>query len=220
MSDLVNSNDRGAKNYVANGFSNTRYVLKEVYGNGKSHSFTGDDGKSYSSMNIEYEWVEVGAKTGLGGDNWLSNAFNNASLSSMRPVAYSLETNVGYEGAGAVSSSPISALVILRGKDRFKVKGFSSAGLGVGILEISATVTGTTYFYSGNIENFDHKIFEGTSYDIEVTAGEVIVGGAIVTYTENINHPGEYLIGIGGSLGFGVGTPISGNVTWQQTQLW
>lgn len=135
-------------------------------------------------------------------------------------MAVSLEANVGYEAGVATSASLVGGILVTRGDDAGKVRAFSSAGVGGGVLGVSATATGMAYFYYGDINNFNLSVFEGTSYDIEVTAGEGVIGGGIISVAPNVNHPGEYLIGVGGMIGFGAGSPVSGNATWQQTKLW
>lgn len=144
----------------------------------------------------------------------------NDIASDLTPVALSLEANVGYEAGVATSTSLAGVIFVTRGKDRFKFKGFTSVGVGGGVLGISATANGMAYFYFGDINNFDLTTFEGSAYDIEVTAGEGVIGGGIISVAPNVNHPGEYLIGVGGIIGFGAGSPVSGSATWQMTTLW
>jgi hypothetical protein len=136
------------------------------------------------------------------------------------PVAYSVELNVGKEAGSAASTSPTGLIFVIRGPDRYKIRGFTSVGVGGGWLSVSATSHSIYYFYYGDIKNFDLTVFEGSAIDVEVTGGKGLVAGGIISVTPNRRVQGEYLIGIGAVGGFGAGSPVSGSITWQQTKLW
>ena len=82
-----------------------------------------------------------------------------------------MEANVAYEAGVATSASLVGGIYVIKGSVKGKIKAFSSAGVGAGVLGVSATATRMIYYYHGDINNFNLSVFEGTSYDVEVTAG-------------------------------------------------
>ena len=128
----------------------------------------------------------------------------NLNISSLLPAAISLEINGSAEGYVASSLSLIGAALAIRGPDRFKTKGFTSSGIGIGGVGVSGQLVKMRYFYLGNIDNFTLKnTFEGWSADFDVTFGEGLVGGGFISVMPNQSVKGEFLIGIGEGLGIG-----------------
>ena len=132
------------------------------------------------------------------------------------PVAFSLEGTGSAESGGASSASPIGGILIIRGHDAFNAKGFSSAGVGGGWVSASAMVVGYAYYYFGNINNFSMKTFEGWGNNVNISGDIGFAVGINVSWVENPNAKGEYLIGVGFGGGIGISpTEISGQYTRQ-----
>ena len=174
-------------------------------------------------LNVFRYWQVGGAVApamGNSGSSELSIRQVLRNIESFTPVAGSLEINVGTEAGAAASTSPAGVFIPLQGRDKYKVRGFTSVGMGAGALGVGATLNSISYFYTGDIEHFDLRTFEGRSDDFDLTLGEGIIGGIVFTIAKNPRYNNEYLIGIGGVIGFGAGSPISGSYTGQRTRLW
>ena len=169
-----------------------------------------------------FKYWEVGGASAMGnlGSSELSIRQVLRNIESFTPVAGSLEINVGTETGAAASTSPGGVFIPLQGRDKYKVRGFTSVGMGAGALGVGATLNSISYFYTGDIEHFVLRTFEGRSDDFDLSFGEGIIGGIIFTIAKNPRYNNEYLIGIGGVIGFGAGSPISGSYTGQQTRFW
>lgn len=140
---------------------------------------------------------------------WISNA----------PVTVSLEANGSSEAGWAASGSVIGGVFIFRGTDRLKIKSFSSLGVGGGLFGVSGQVVGMKYYYLGSIDNFNMQLFSGESIDAELSIGEGVIGGGVLRVVQNPNYRDEFLIGIGGYVGLGAGSPVSWSITWQNTYV-
>jgi RHS repeat-associated protein len=137
------------------------------------------------------------------------------------PVAYSIEFTGAAESGGASTLSPWGGILITRGPDKWNYKNFSSAGVGGGWISASAMGVGYAYFYTGDVNNFSMKTFEGWGNNLNVSADIGFAVGENVSWVENPNARGEFLIGLGLGAGFGVGpTFISGQYTRQMTHIY
>ena len=155
-----------------------------------------------------------------GGGSEIPNYISQAILLT-RPVAYSIEVTGAAEAGGASSMSPWGGIVITRGPDSWNYKNFSSAGVGAGWVSSSAMGLGYKYYYIGDINNFSMKTFEGWGNNLSVSADVGVAVGVNVSWVENPNAPGEYLIGVGAGVGVGVGpTVVSGQYTRQMTHIY
>ena len=105
---------------------------------------------------------------------------------------------------------------IIRGPDAWSYKSFSSAGLGVGWISASAMAVGYKYYYIGDINHLSMKTFEKWGNNISISADVGFAIGLNISWVENTDFPGEYLIGVGFGGGIGVGpTMFSGQYTRQ-----
>ncbi len=146
---------------------------------------------------------------------------NRLDDSALIPAGYSWELNSSAEFYGAVSSSPIGILLVLRGQDAVSIRNFRSAGLGGGLAGASIQLLKTRYHYFGDINNFSlENTFYGRSFDFEFSAGHLgIIAGSSISIMFNATHHGEFLIGVG--VYAGLGTPgISFSGTYQGTDKW
>jgi len=84
-------------------------------------------------------------------------------------------------------------------------------------LGASMTASQTTYFYFGDLDNFGAKSFSGSSFQGQISFGEILIGGGHFNVVKD--GFGGFLFGVGPDIGFGVGSPISGQLTWQTTKL-
>ena len=133
------------------------------------------------------------------------------------PVAISVEGSGSTEVGVASSATPYGGIFIFRGKDAFSYTGFTAANVGVGWFGASATISQTTYLYFGDLSNFGVNSFSGTSFQGQISGGEILIGGGHFNVVRDVN--GGFLFGVGADIGFGIGSPISGQVTWQTTKL-
>ncbi|WP_019037735.1 DUF6443 domain-containing protein [Psychroflexus tropicus] len=157
------------------------------------------------------------AKNSLG--NKIPNYVSKAILST-KPVAYSLEITGAAEAIGASSMSPWGGIFISRGPDIGNYKNFTSLGLGAGWISASAMAVGYKYYYFGDVRNFSMKTLEGWGNNLSLSADAGAAVGLNMSWVENPNAPGEYLIGVGAGLGVGVGpTIISGQYTRQMNEI-
>ncbi|PKG42682.1 hypothetical protein CXF67_08955 [Psychroflexus sp. MES1-P1E] len=142
------------------------------------------------------------------------------AILSTKPVAYSLELTGASEAIGASSMSPWGGVFITAGPDIGKYKNFTSLGLGAGWISSSAMAVGYKYYYLGNVRNFSMETVEGWGNNLSLSGGAGAAVGLNLSWVENQKAPGEYLIGIGGGLGVGVGpTIISGQATRQMNKI-
>jgi hypothetical protein len=146
---------------------------------------------------------------------------NNINFTSMLeeaiPVAISFEGSFSGECGYGSSGTPYGGIIIFRGNDAWSYTSFSAANLGVGWFGVSATTSQTSYFYIGELDNFGIHSFSGTSYQVQMSGGEIVIGGGHINVV--IDRFGGVLFGIGPDIGLGVGSPISGQGTWQKTKL-
>ncbi|MFA9370978.1 MAG: hypothetical protein ACERIH_04655 [Labilibaculum antarcticum] len=152
-----------------------------------------------------------------GGNITLGLGYIAAIYNTMRPVAYSVELNGSAEAGVASSASWYGGILVTRGPDVLKYRSFASVGIGAGVLGVSGQIVGMKYFYVGDINHFNLSVFSGQSWDAEISAGEGLIGGATISIMRNSEYTNEFLIGIGGFMGGGVGSPISGSSTIQTT---
>ena len=116
--------------------------------------------------------------------------------------------------------TPWGGILVTRGPDKWKFKSFTAGGAGAGWVSANAMGLGYTYYYTGDVNNFSMKTFEGWGNNVSVTGDAVLAVGVNISWVENPNAPGEYLIGIGGALGVGIGpTVVSGQYTRQFTHI-
>ena len=191
----------------------------------------------YMSNSADYSWEVIGTMTYEGIDipsNLYGRVYNSITTAkngelpvstkdilklyfTTLPVAISLELNGSSEIGWGVSVTPIGGILATRGVDKFRFKSFTSAGFGGGFFGASAQILGTRYYYLGDINNFNLQLFEGESLEGELSFGEGLIGGAVISIVQNPYYRNEFLIGIGGYIGLGAGAPVSGSATWQNT---
>ncbi|MBD3350645.1 MAG: hypothetical protein GF364_04070 [Candidatus Lokiarchaeota archaeon] len=152
----------------------------------------------------------------------LEGVWNVLKKTSVFPVAYSIEANGSSSAGVASSASIIGGVIALRGNDKFKASAFTSGGIGIGSLSVSAEAIIMRYFYAGNINNFNLSNFIGYSLDIHLAGGEGFIGSAMLSIIPtSMDFSGDYIIGLGGGIGGGTaGTwPVSVAGTIQYTEL-
>ncbi len=177
-----------------------------------------DQIKSQSSVWLSEAMVvgerSRGDESGSGGEvvpGWVTNTINKTI-----PVAYSFELTGATEAVGASSASPWGGILTIRGPDAWNYKNFTSAGLGAGWVSASALAVGYKYYYFGDINNLKMDVFESWGNNISVSADVGFAVGLNISWVENPNVNGEYLIGVGVGAGVGVGpTIVSGQYTRQ-----
>jgi hypothetical protein len=131
-----------------------------------------------------------------------------------------LELNGSSDAGVAGSGSLYGGILVTRGIDKFKYRSFMSLGVGAGVFGVSGQIVSMKYYYVGDINNFSLKLFEGSSFDGEISVGEGLIGGAIVSVVRNPEFHNEFLIGLGMFVGAGAGSPVSGSATWQYTTFY
>jgi hypothetical protein len=136
------------------------------------------------------------------------------------PVAVDLEANVSLLWVAGTSINPIGGILILQGDDAFKVRGYSAGGAGAGILVgAGAMVSSMSYYYYGDLKNFDRRTFNGWSDNATLSFGEGLGGAVFVAWLKD-DH-GGYLIGVGTGAGGSVSaTAFSFQWNHQYSNIW
>ncbi|MDE5418452.1 DUF6443 domain-containing protein [Labilibaculum sp. DW002] len=142
------------------------------------------------------------------------------TIAATRPVAYSIEITGSAEAIMSGSMSPWGGILITRGPDMLHYNNFVSGGLGAGWVSVSLMGVANKYYYLGDINNFGMETFAGWGNNVSGTIDAGIALGLNASWVENPKAPGEYLIGVGGGAGVGIGpTIISGQYTYQYTHI-
>lgn len=100
--------------------------------------------------------------------------------------------------------------------------GLSQGGLAYvkkSTISASATIGATRLYYSGRTNNYNHAVFTGVRLEANIGAGyKGITGGLTAVYSPP-NSLGNFVLGIGAYIGFGVSpTIIDVNVNYGETK--
>jgi len=165
---------------------------------------------SYRNSTPIYSNISVGSEK-------LNSFLNN--LQNALPVAITWAAVGSSEGIMAGQATPAGIGLVLRGPDRFKVFGFSSAGAGAGWVGADGSIAATYFFYTGDVNNFNRFSLGGQAWELSVSCGEGWSVGVNLAIAQDIT--GAYIIGIGPSAGVGVSaTFFTGQYSMILTKIW
>ncbi len=202
--------------YIANEGNNTYYL-------GKDGSVDASNGetpteRTFSSENGIAMQSDISGVSITGNNtNTKKNSDYSEILEMAIPVAISVEGSFSGECGYGASGTPYGGIFIFRGQDAWTYTGFTAANIGIGWFGASMTASQTTYYYFGDLDNFRASSFSGWSTQFQISSGEILIGGGHFNVVKDVN--GGILFGVGPDIGFGVGSPISGQLTRQKTKL-
>ncbi|REE00184.1 RHS repeat-associated protein [Marinoscillum furvescens DSM 4134] len=131
------------------------------------------------------------------------------------PVAWSIGVDLDVVVGVGGDMNPISYGTILQGKDKGTGFILSDGGIGVG-LDVSGSVDGTVYFYTGDLDDFSVNSLNGPRVEGNFGASFFADLGVGVAVSEEDRFGGR-VIAVKGFIGAGIPTYVGGNANWGET---
>lgn len=137
-------------------------------------------------------------------------------VSSWKLAAWSIGVDIDIILGFGGDESPIAYGTVLAGKDKGKGFLMSDAGLPGFGLDVSGSLEGTVYFYTGDINNFTVNTLKGPGFEANLGASVGIDAGIGFAVSDPDQFGGR-IIAIKLFGGAGIPTMVGGNINWGET---